>query len=162
VVLWAHDTKTADDQSINNGNHFRSKASVERRRGPNRENMTFWPPCPLVRILADYLSTAKGVWFRFMSYPRTYTVSNGQRLLWISLGGMVAIAGLVGAFYFGTGHETKGGADTLVMVSICLGRICRRPGRQDSQLLGLWDPVSFLTSYCSVTFMSTLPRKTTR
>ncbi len=53
-------------------------------------------------------------------YPRAYPASVGKRLLWISLGALLSIGGLCGVWYFGTGHETRGIRDALIMISVSL------------------------------------------
>lgn len=53
-------------------------------------------------------------------YPRTYQASVANQFIWISLGSLVAIGGFCGAFYFGTGHETRGLRGEILMGCVSL------------------------------------------
>jgi hypothetical protein len=53
-------------------------------------------------------------------YPRTYTVSRGNRLIWISLGALLGIGGFFGVWYFATGHEAPSSGAAILMSLICL------------------------------------------
>ncbi|MFL6712790.1 MAG: hypothetical protein ACJ8LN_07655 [Sulfurifustis sp.] len=53
-------------------------------------------------------------------YPRTYRVSTGSLIVYLLLGGLVFAGGVAGAWYFGTGHETKSADDAAMLVAVCL------------------------------------------
>src|SRR5271168_59926 len=52
--------------------------------------------------------------------PRVYRPSRGWIAFMLSLGTLLGMPSILGVWYFGTGHETKGARDTWMMVSICL------------------------------------------
>ena len=53
-------------------------------------------------------------------YPRTYRVSAGSRVTYCLLGALVAVGGLAGAWYFGTGHEAKTALEAIMLAALCL------------------------------------------
>jgi len=52
-------------------------------------------------------------------YPRTYRTSRGYRIFLSLLGVLIMVPACLGIWYFGTGHETQGARDTVMMVSVC-------------------------------------------
>lgn len=65
-------------------------------------------------------SLEPGISFDPSLFPRTYQSSLGWRLFLISLGGLIAIASILGLWYFSTGHESVNPQGVLIMVIICL------------------------------------------
>lgn len=53
-------------------------------------------------------------------YPRTYRVSTGSRVTYCLLGALMLVGGLVGVWYFGTGHETKTAIEAIALAAVCL------------------------------------------
>lgn len=53
-------------------------------------------------------------------YPRTYRASRGWLVAMAALGAVVGIGGLVGAWYFGTGHETNTVGSRIGMTGLSL------------------------------------------
>lgn len=54
-------------------------------------------------------------------YPRTYGVAARYRVLFLLLGGAVLLGGLLGMWYFGSGHEMRSAREALVFVVLCFG-----------------------------------------
>lgn len=52
--------------------------------------------------------------------PRVYRPSRGWIAFMLALGTLVGIPSILGVWYFGTGHETKGAREVWMMVGICL------------------------------------------
>jgi hypothetical protein len=52
-------------------------------------------------------------------YPRAYRVSRGYFAFLGVLGGLVTVAGSLGAWYFGTGHESNSPEDAAILASLC-------------------------------------------
>lgn len=53
--------------------------------------------------------------FSLIDFPRTYRVSGGYRLFFLSLGAIAVFAGAMGAWCFGTGHEMQSLAGMLLL-----------------------------------------------
>jgi hypothetical protein len=53
-------------------------------------------------------------------YPRTYRVSAGSRVAYCLLGASLAVGGLAGVWYFGTGHEAKTALEAIMLAALCL------------------------------------------
>lgn len=67
-------------------------------------------------------------------YPQSYSASIRWRVLIGSAGGIISIWGVLGVWYFGTGHEIRTFMQQAVMVGISMSAI----------LLGLWCAVGIL------------------
>lgn len=52
-------------------------------------------------------------------YPRTYRVSRGYSAFLGILAGLATVAGSLGTWYFGTGHESSGPQDAAILASSC-------------------------------------------
>jgi hypothetical protein len=52
------------------------------------------------------------------SYPRTYRISSGYGLFFFILGGLVAVPGSLGVWYFGTGHEMSSSGQAAMMAAL--------------------------------------------
>jgi hypothetical protein len=53
------------------------------------------------------------------NYPRTYRVSVGYRVFFSLLGGIALVAGSLGMWYFGTGHEMRNPQQPAFMAAVC-------------------------------------------
>jgi len=51
-------------------------------------------------------------------YPRTYQASIRTKFFLVFVGGLVAVGGLLGALYFGTGHEMKSLSEEILFVIV--------------------------------------------
>jgi hypothetical protein len=57
--------------------------------------------------------------FDASNYPRTYRISAGYRAFFIILGGLAAVPGCLGVWYFGTGHEMSSSGQAAIMSIFC-------------------------------------------
>jgi hypothetical protein len=53
-------------------------------------------------------------------FPRVYRPSRGWIAFMLSLGSLLGIPSILGVWYFGSGHETKGAREMWMMVGVCL------------------------------------------
>ena len=85
-----------------------------------RDTLIHCASIPAMARAAKRGHPSTGITFEPSLYPRTYSTSMCNRLVWISLAAVVSVGGLLGVLHFGTGHETRGLGGSMVMVLVSL------------------------------------------